>query len=42
MPFVLNEVAGNAKLNQEDGIHPNAKGHEVIAKHITEFLEKNL
>jgi acyl-CoA thioesterase-1 len=42
MPFILKEVAGIAKLNQADGIHPNAKGHEIIAKDITEFLEKNL
>jgi acyl-CoA thioesterase-1 len=42
MPFVLKGVAGVAEYNQADGIHPNAKGHEIIAKGISEFLEKNL
>lgn len=31
IPFILDEVAGNPKLNQADGIHPNEKGHQVIA-----------
>ena len=32
IPFILDEVAGNPKLNQADGIHPNETGHQVIAE----------
>jgi len=42
MPFVLEGVAGNPKLNLADGIHPNIEGHQVIAKNIYKFLEKHL
>lgn len=31
VPFILEGVAGKSELNQKDGIHPNVKGHEVIA-----------
>ncbi len=31
-PFFLAGVAANAKLNQADGIHPTAKGVEIIVK----------
>jgi acyl-CoA thioesterase I len=31
IPFLLDGVAGNAELNQEDGIHPTRAGHERIA-----------
>lgn len=33
-PHILKDVAGEGKLNQEDGIHPNEKGHEVMAKNL--------
>lgn len=42
MPFILKDVAGITDYNQADGIHPNAKGHEIIAKTVTNFVEKNL
>ena len=42
MPFILKDVAGITHYNQADGIHPNASGHEVIAKAVTDFVEKNL
>ncbi|MGZ3787153.1 MAG: arylesterase [Bacteriovorax sp.] len=42
MPFILKDVAGKAIYNQADGIHPNALGHELVAKGVTEFVEKNL
>ena len=32
VPFLLEGVAGNAALNQADGIHPNEKGAETIAE----------
>ena len=42
LPFLLDGVAGNPKLNLPDGIHPNQKGHEVIAEKVVQFLEKNI
>jgi len=42
MPFLLKDVAGVQKLNQADGIHPNEKGHEIIAKEVYEFLKEEL
>jgi acyl-CoA thioesterase-1 len=41
-PFILKDVAGKAELNMPDGVHPNAKGQELVAKTVTEFVEKNL
>ena len=34
MPNILKDVAGRAKYNLEDGMHPNSEGHKVIAKNI--------
>ena len=31
IPFLLEGVGGEAKYNLADGIHPNEKGHEIIA-----------
>jgi acyl-CoA thioesterase-1 len=31
VPFLLQGVAGNASLNQADGIHPTARGAEMVA-----------
>lgn len=42
VPFLLKGVAGNKELNLADGIHPNEKGYEVVAKNILEVLEKEL
>lgn len=36
--FLLNNVAGKSDLNLPDGIHPNEKGHKIVA----ENLYKNL
>ena len=33
-PFLLDGVAGEARLNQPDGIHPTAEGHRVIADNL--------
>lgn len=38
MPFILEGVAGNEKLNQADGIHPTAKGHEIVARNLGVLL----
>lgn len=34
VPFILDKVAGDSKYNLADGIHPNEKGHEIIAETI--------
>lgn len=42
LPFLLEGVAAKEEFNQRDGIHPNAKGHEVIAKRVFEFIKDAL
>lgn len=42
LPFLLEGVAGKPELNLPDGIHPNEKGHEVIANLVAKFVEKNI
>jgi acyl-CoA thioesterase-1 len=42
LPFLLEGVALQKDLNQSDGKHPNAKGHDVIAKNVAQELEKML
>ena len=42
MPFLLKGVAGEKKLNQEDGIHPTAEGYRIVAQNVYTFLEKFL
>lgn len=39
IPFLLEEVAGRAVLNLEDGIHPNAQGHAVLARTVWSHLK---
>ncbi len=41
-PFILDGVAAEADLNQADGIHPNAKGVEVMVERILPYVEKAL
>ncbi|HXE23983.1 MAG TPA: arylesterase, partial [Roseiarcus sp.] len=38
-PFFLDGVAGDPKLNQADGLHPNAEGVEVIVQRILPAVE---
>jgi acyl-CoA thioesterase-1 len=38
MPFLLEGVAGEAALNQGDGIHPNEKGAEKVADNVWRVL----
>ena len=38
VPFLLDGVAGEARLNQGDGIHPNAEGARLIAEAIWRAL----
>ena len=39
IPFLLDRVGGVASLNQNDGIHPTAEGHEIIAETVWQYLE---
>jgi len=39
IPFLLEGVAGKANLNLPDGIHPNSKGHEIMAETMIKHLE---
>src|SRR5690606_12946451 len=34
VPFLLADVAGEADLNQQDGIHPAEEGHQILATHV--------
>lgn len=42
LPFLLDGVAGKAKFNQPDAIHPNEEGHRVIANNVAKFFKENL
>ena len=39
IPFLLEGVAGNNKLNIEDGIHPNKEGYKVITNTVYAVLK---
>jgi acyl-CoA thioesterase I len=39
IPFVLEGVGGVRELNLPDGIHPTAKGHEIVANNVWKTLE---
>lgn len=34
IPFLLESVGGDAKLNQADGIHPTAEGQKIVAENV--------
>ena len=42
IPFLLEGVAVEKKLNLEDGIHPNAQGYKIRAKTVTKHLSPML
>lgn len=42
VPFLLQGVGGDPKLNQGDGIHPTAEGHKILAENVWIVLEKVL
>jgi len=42
IPFLLQGVAGDASLNQADGIHPNVRGAEIVADLVWKELEPAL
>ena len=39
IPFLLQDVAGNEKLNLGDGIHPNPEGHKIVADNVSKVIE---
>lgn len=39
IPFLLEGVAGDPELNQNDGIHPTAEGYEIVADNVWEVLK---
>ncbi len=42
IPFLLEGVGGRKELNIEDGIHPNEKGHKIIANYILKNIQDSL
>ena len=39
LPFILEGVGGDPKLNQRDQIHPTAEGHKIIAELVWQTLK---
>ena len=42
IPFILEGVGGEASLNLQDGIHPTAEGHKILAENVWKELQKVL
>ena len=42
IPFLLKNVGGIAKLNQQDGIHPTPAGHKILAENVWVKLQPDL
>jgi acyl-CoA thioesterase-1 len=42
IPFLLEGVAGDPELNQQDGIHPTAEGQKIVAENVWEVLRPML
>jgi acyl-CoA thioesterase I len=42
IPFLLEKVGGERKLNQSDGIHPTPEGHKIVAENVWEVLEEEV
>jgi acyl-CoA thioesterase-1 len=39
IPFLLEGVGGETRFNQQDGIHPTAEGHKMIAETVWSYLK---
>ena len=39
IPFILEGVGGEVNLNQQDGIHPTAEGHQIVAANVWRELQ---
>lgn len=42
IPFLLENVGGYPELNLSDGIHPNEKGHRIVAETVWNDIKKYL
>jgi acyl-CoA thioesterase-1 len=42
IPFLLENVGGIPELNQQDGIHPTAEGHQILAENVWVVLKQVL
>jgi len=42
IPFLLEGVAGHPELNIADGLHPNEKGHQIVAEIVYKAIEEYL
>jgi acyl-CoA thioesterase-1 len=42
IPFFLAGVGGRPELNQDDGIHPTAKGYEIVVENVWTVLKPTL
>jgi len=42
LPFLLEGVGGNPKMNLPDRIHPNPQGHQMICQTVFQHLIKHL
>lgn len=42
LPFLLEGVAGVARLNQSDGIHPNVEGAKLVARTLWDAMRPTL
>ena len=42
IPFILQDVAGEPFLNQEDTIHPNERGHVLIAETVYPYIVEGI
>ncbi|MDJ0991831.1 MAG: arylesterase [Desulfobacterales bacterium] len=40
MPFFLEGVAGNPRLNQPDGIHPTAEGYRIVTANLYPYVRE--
>ena len=38
IPFLLEGVGGEKSMNQADGIHPNEKGHQIVAGNVLKLV----
>ena len=39
VPFLLEGIGGRAEFNQPDGLHPTARGHELVAETVWKVLQ---
>jgi acyl-CoA thioesterase-1 len=42
MPFLLEGVAGKPEFNLGDGVHPNARGYQIVATKVYPYILKQL